>query len=278
MQEDLSGDGLFGLMDDEQPDSAQEEAFNAAGDHVASSVTAGDPAFTDKLKLLLYGLYKQATAGPCTAAQPAFWNMAARAKWDAWHKVGGMSQQEAKVQYYALVAQIAPDWASKQAGQSQGGGHSAGHSGFGPVFSMYAGEEAEPQGSGDGSPCSSTQEQGLHELAGQGDVLGMEELLAAGAAVNARDAEGCTALHFAADRGQLNAARTLLPAGADLDAQDTDGSTPLHYSALCGHEEVAKLLLEAGADSSIQDAAGSTAAAIAPKSWQCFKNSLAASL
>ncbi len=34
-------------------------------------------------KLELYGLYKQATDGPCTVARPAIWNLRARSKWCA---------------------------------------------------------------------------------------------------------------------------------------------------------------------------------------------------
>ena len=36
---------------------------------------------SSQAKLELYGLYKQATEGHCTAARPAIWNLRARAKW-----------------------------------------------------------------------------------------------------------------------------------------------------------------------------------------------------
>lgn len=67
---------------------ALEARFNAAADAVALAVTGKHPAFTDALKLRFYGLYKQATVGPCTDKQPGIWNPAGRAKWWAFGRVG----------------------------------------------------------------------------------------------------------------------------------------------------------------------------------------------
>jgi ankyrin repeat protein len=78
----------------------------------------------------------------------------------------------------------------------------------------------------------------LHDLAAAGNLSGLQSALAAGADLQARDAQGCTALHFAADRDQLETLQALLEAGADVDARDEDGQTPLHYAALCGNEAV----------------------------------------
>jgi ankyrin repeat protein len=78
----------------------------------------------------------------------------------------------------------------------------------------------------------------LHDLAAAGNLAGLQAALAAGADLQARDAQGCSALHFAADRGQLEALEVLLAAGVDVEAKDEDGQTPLHYAALCGNEVV----------------------------------------
>ena len=54
----------------------------------------------------------------------------------------------------------------------------------------------------------------MHELAGQGDILGVAKLLGAGSwPLDVRDCNGCTALHFAADRGHLEVLDLLVKAG-----------------------------------------------------------------
>ncbi|KAK4350999.1 hypothetical protein RND71_030312 [Anisodus tanguticus] len=55
-----------------------DEAFVAA--------TAADrwQKVSNEVQLHLYGLYKIATEGPCTAPQPSALKMTARAKWQAW--------------------------------------------------------------------------------------------------------------------------------------------------------------------------------------------------
>ncbi len=78
----------------------------------------------------------------------------------------------------------------------------------------------------------------MQEIAGEGDVDMVSQMLEAGAAMNGRDDSGCTALHFAADRGNVDVARLLIQAGADVNAQDADGQTPLHYAAITEHREV----------------------------------------
>lgn len=59
-----------------------EEEFSAAADRVAAAVVAGGAARPSEGALLrLYGLYKQATAGDCTASAPAIWHLR---KWRQW--------------------------------------------------------------------------------------------------------------------------------------------------------------------------------------------------
>lgn len=50
-------------------------------------------------KLKFYSLYKQATEGPCTTQRPGFFDLAGKAKWDAWHGLGQMGAEEAKEKY-----------------------------------------------------------------------------------------------------------------------------------------------------------------------------------
>jgi acyl-CoA-binding protein len=65
-----------------QADNTPEDsAFEAAAAHVAS-LAGGDTLNTEVL-LQLYGLYKQATSGPCQSFRPSFFDRKARSKWYA---------------------------------------------------------------------------------------------------------------------------------------------------------------------------------------------------
>ncbi|RVW93712.1 Acyl-CoA-binding protein [Vitis vinifera] len=44
---------------------------------------------TNENKLILYGLYKQATVGNVNTSRPGIFNLRERAKWDAWKAVEG---------------------------------------------------------------------------------------------------------------------------------------------------------------------------------------------
>lgn len=57
----------------------------------------------DQTLLKLYALYKQATAGDVEGKRPGFTDMAGRFKYDAWAKVKGMSNDEAKQAYVDMV-------------------------------------------------------------------------------------------------------------------------------------------------------------------------------
>lgn len=61
----------------------------------------------NEVKLSLYALYKQATVGKCTNPKPGVFDLVGRAKWDAWNKLGAMTQEEAESQYAAMVENLA---------------------------------------------------------------------------------------------------------------------------------------------------------------------------
>jgi acyl-CoA-binding protein len=46
-------------------------------------------------RLLLYGLHKQATLGPCKEGKPWGWNVVEAAKYQSWKGLGNMSEVEA---------------------------------------------------------------------------------------------------------------------------------------------------------------------------------------
>lgn len=59
------------------------------------------------VKLKIYGLFKQATKGKCTAAKPGALDFVGKAKWEAWNSLGEMSQDDAQKQYIDLVNSLA---------------------------------------------------------------------------------------------------------------------------------------------------------------------------
>jgi uncharacterized protein len=65
---------------------------------------------------------------------------------------------------------------------------------------------------------------------------------------------GFTALHFAAREGEVEAVRQLVAAGADIDARAADGKSALALAIYNGHYDAAELLIEAGADVNAADA------------------------
>ena len=56
--------------------------------------------------LKIYALYKQGSTGDNTEKKPGFSEMVARAKWDAWAKLKGTSQDDAMQQYVDLIADL----------------------------------------------------------------------------------------------------------------------------------------------------------------------------
>ncbi|XP_039198682.1 enoyl-CoA delta isomerase 2 [Crotalus tigris] len=63
---------------------------------------------SDDIKLKLYGLYKQATVGPCNIPKPSILDFINKAKWDAWNSLGSMTQDSARQSYIELVSSLVP--------------------------------------------------------------------------------------------------------------------------------------------------------------------------
>ena len=75
----------------------------------------------------------------------------------------------------------------------------------------------------------------------------MEFLLAQGCPVDARSAEGATALMNAVQTGTIEQAQFLIERGADVNAADHRGAQALHRAAELGKKEMVELLLRYGA-------------------------------
>lgn len=56
--------------------------------------------------LLLYALYKQGSEGDVSGEKPGFFDFVGVAKYDAWKKLHGTKQDEARRQYVELVRSL----------------------------------------------------------------------------------------------------------------------------------------------------------------------------
>lgn len=56
--------------------------------------------------LQLYALYKQGSSGDVSGEKPGFFDFVATAKYEAWEKLAGLSQEDAKNQYIDLVRKL----------------------------------------------------------------------------------------------------------------------------------------------------------------------------
>ncbi|XP_050212442.1 acyl-CoA-binding domain-containing protein 3-like [Mercurialis annua] len=76
----------------------------------AKFVECGDVKDEEGLRMELYALHKVATEGPCREQPPMPLHFAARAKWNAWQRLGNMNPEVAMEQYVALVSAKVPGW------------------------------------------------------------------------------------------------------------------------------------------------------------------------
>ena len=105
----------------------------------------------------------------------------------------------------------------------------------------------------------------LADAAEDRDAGAAGALLKKKADVNARQADGMTALHWAVYHDDLSYAKRLVDAGADVKVVNRYGVTPLALASMNGHREIAALLLDAGADPNGALPGGETALMIASR-------------
>jgi ankyrin repeat protein len=80
------------------------------------------------------------------------------------------------------------------------------------------------------------------------DTTAVAALLKQPAEINARAADGSTALHWAARSDDVETVRALLHAGANAQAANRYGVTPLALAATNGNPVIVEMLVKAGAD------------------------------
>ncbi|XP_004502682.1 acyl-CoA-binding domain-containing protein 1 isoform X1 [Cicer arietinum] len=240
-----------------------DEAFSAATAFVAAAAADRlSQKVSNDVQLQLYGLYKIATEGPCSTPQPSPLKMTARAKWQAWQKLGAMPPEDAMQKYIDVVSELYPTWldgSSLRSKTGDGGGPSSEARGpMGPVFSSFVYEEE----CGNDSKMDA-----IHGFAREGDMANLLKCIENGVSVNLKDSEGRTPLHWAVDRGHLNVTELLIGRSADVNAKDNDGQTPLHYAVTCEREGIAEYLVKHNANIHSEDNDGSSSRDICSSNW-----------
>ncbi|PSS32305.1 Acyl-CoA-binding domain-containing protein [Actinidia chinensis var. chinensis] len=252
----LAGDDDGGVDSDDDWEGVEstelDEAFSAASAFVAAAAADRlSQKVSNDVQLQLYGLYKISTEGPCSTPQPSAIKMTARAKWQAWQKLGAMPPEEAMQKYIAIVTELYPSWT---AGSTSCGDSSDAPSGdtkgpMGPVFSTFVYEEESG---------NELKMDAIHAFAREGDEGNLLKCIHSGVSVNLKDSEGRTALHWAVDRGHLNIIELLVSKNTDVNAKDNEGQSPLHYAAVCEREAIAKYLVKKNAATDLKDEDGNT--------------------
>ncbi|XP_077225689.1 acyl-CoA-binding domain-containing protein 1-like [Tasmannia lanceolata] len=240
-----------------------DEEFSAATAFVAASAADRlSQKVSNDLQLQLYGLYKIVTEGPCSIPQPSALKISARAKWNAWQRLGAMPPEEAMQNYIMIVSDLYPSWAAgsstKKDRNSDEPSSAAKGGPMGPVFSTFVYEEESD---------NELKLDAIHASAREGEINELLRCIESSVPVNLRDSEGRTPLHWAVDRGHLNMVELLISKNADVNAQDNEGQTPLHYAVVCEREEIAELLVKRKADRGIKDNDGKSPCDLCELAW-----------
>jgi len=82
--------------------STGEDAFEQAA--VAAKSLPERP--DDKTMLQLYALYKQGSAGDVQGDKPGFFDFVGAAKFEAWEKLKGTGEEDARSQYVELITKL----------------------------------------------------------------------------------------------------------------------------------------------------------------------------
>ena len=91
----------------------------------------------------------------------------------------------------------------------------------------------------------------IHKAAWKGDIKAIEQHLAAGKDVDAKDdLYGDTPLLWAAGLGHKGVVEMLITKGADVNAKDVDDETPLNWAEEGKHKEITDLLRKQGGKTS----------------------------
>jgi len=217
-----------------------EETFDRAAKYLQTLVSELDSGQL----LAFYGLYKQATVGPCDIPRPNWYQVQAKHKWEAWKNLGDMSRETAMADYVHAIARINPTWDVEARADSA----------TWIVFSKMSNGSAE----------LNDEDKTFLDWIKEGNEAKVREFLSGEPAlVDKPDEEGMLPIHWAADRGYLGILDHLIKSGANVNSRDQYGQTALHYVASCGHVDAVEYLLSIGAESNVADNDGATPKEIA---------------
>lgn len=125
-----------------------------------------------------------------------------------------------------------------------------------------AGGVAPPEAAAAPAVAAAPEVETLHDAARYGDVEAVEDFIAIGKDINARDSSSRTPIHYAIAFGKGEAGEEifnmLLEAGADLTAVDEKKNTPLHYACGYGKPFAVKALLAKGCATTTTNGTGKT--------------------
>ncbi|KAL3505071.1 hypothetical protein ACH5RR_034912 [Cinchona calisaya] len=76
------------------------------------------------VQMQLYGLHKLAVEGPCHEPQPMALKFSARAKWNAWQRLGSMRPEVAMEEYIKILSDTDPGWMKHSSAQEDDKHHS----------------------------------------------------------------------------------------------------------------------------------------------------------
>jgi ankyrin repeat protein len=106
---------------------------------------------------------------------------------------------------------------------------------------------------------AAAQPQAWFAAAEQGDLSALQRLAASGQAIDARNAQGQTALLVATHRNHIAVAQWLIARGANVNAQDDISDSPYLLAGARGRLEILRMTLAAGADLRSTNRYGGTA-------------------
>ncbi|KAI8088912.1 acyl CoA binding protein-domain-containing protein [Halteromyces radiatus] len=176
-------------------------------------------------KLKFYGYFKQATTGDCTISKPNLFEFVARAKWDAWHSLKGMSSTAAMEAYVELAESLNIGWTRNgEYAYEDKGKDKKDMDGTGNILSSLAHGEEDDEEQLTDDLIGYTKANNLNKV--------REQVKEFKKPVDTKDEEGLTALHHACDRGYTDMVKLLIDLGADVNALTNDSETPLHYGRL----------------------------------------------
>ncbi|XP_015511397.1 acyl-CoA-binding domain-containing protein 6 [Neodiprion pinetum] len=213
------------MANSESADISQlDKTFDRAADHLQSLASQLDSG-----QLLgFYGLYKQATVGPCDTPRPSWYQTQAKHKWEAWKALGDMGKEVAMGSYIRAVGKLDPTWEKDARLGSQAW----------VTVSRLPNTDVELRDI----------DKTLLDWVKDGDEEKVRDIIARDRkSINVSDDSGMLPIHWASDRGYMPTIKCLVENGAEVNARDNEGQTALHYAASCGHAEVVKYLLSVGA-------------------------------